>query len=194
MQREIKLKNKERSRQERNVKDTFKCTKKNEKMKKVLSILVIAIIFVMGCKKDEEVDPAIQLAKDKVLIQEYLTDNNITATETASGLFYVIDNEGTGTEYPSDTATVTIKYRGYLLDHSVFDETTGTQTATFDLGITTTIRLIDGMKEGIQLFKQGAKGRLFIPSTLAYGIQQQAKIPENSCLIFEIEIISFSND
>lgn len=193
MQREIELKNKERSRQERNVKDTFKCTKKNEKMKKVLSILVIAIIFVMGCKKDEEVDPAIQLAADKVLIQEYLTENNITATETASGLFYVIDIEGTGTEYPSDTAIVTIKYRGYLLDHSVFDETTGTQTATFDLGATT-LKLIDGMNEGIQLFKQGAEGRLFIPSTLAYGTMEQANIPENSCLIFEIEIISFTNN
>lgn len=158
-------------------------------MKKILSILVITIIFVMGCKKDEEVDPAIQLAADKLLIQEYLTENNITATETASGLFYVIDNEGTGTEYPTDTSTVTFKYRGYLLDHRVFDETKGTQVYT-----TVITGLIEGMQEGLQLMTQGTEGRLFIPSGLGYGTIGSAKVPENSCLIFELELISFTND
>jgi len=158
-------------------------------MKKVLSILIVAIIFTIGCKKDDEVDPAVQLALDKVKIQEYLIANNITATQTSSGLFYVIENEGTGTEYPSATSTVTIKYRGYLLDHTVFDETTGNTTKSFNLSV-----LIEGMREGIQLLKQGAEGRLFIPSTLAYGTVGTDNIPENSCLIFEIEIISFSND
>lgn len=158
-------------------------------MKKVLSILVIVLIFVVGCKKDDEVDPVVQLATDKGLIQEYLTTNGITAIQTESGLSYVIDVEGTETEYPDAGSTVTIKYRGYTLDHVVFDETTGTQVYTSIITV-----LIDGMQEGLKLMTVGTEVRLFIPSGLAYGSGETSNVSANSCLIFELELVSFSNE
>ena len=148
------------------------------------------LVLVSACKKEEEVaDPAIQLAADKILIQEYLTENNIDAIQTESGLSYIIETEGTGTEYPSELSRVTLKYRGYRLNGQVFDETYGNSTQTFQLN-----GVVKGMQEGVQLFKAGAKGKLFIPSGLGYGTVYTGSIPENSVLIFEIEIISFIND
>ena len=92
------------------------------------------------------------------------------ASSTSSGLYYVIEVEGTGTQ-PTAASTVNVDYRGYLTDGTVFDQTaTGT---TFNLG-----DVIKGWQEGIPLFKEGGKGKLLIPSALAYGTAAKQNIPE----------------
>lgn len=159
-------------------------------MKKILTILIIAIVFATGCKKDDEVvDPEIQLAEDIIIIEAYLLQNDITATKTESGLFYIFDVQGEGTESPVVTSTVTIKYRGSFLNGKVFDQTYGNTTRTWNLS-----GLVEGMKEGIQLMHVGDEIRLFIPSGLAYGDKGQGSIAANAVLIFEVELISFTND
>ena len=150
---------------------------------------MIAALFIAGCGKEDDISTEEQLAIDIQKIQDYLTENNITATKTESGLFYVIDTDGTGTENPSNSSTVTIRYRGLLLDGTIFDKTDGNATQSFAM-----YQLIEGMREGIQLFTEGAEGRLFIPSTLGYGEMGTTTIPANACLIFEIELVSFSDN
>ncbi len=105
--------------------------------------------------------------------------------ETASGLQYIVEKEGTGAQ-PSATDEVTVHYTGKLLDGTVFDSSVNRgEPATFPLN-----RVIPGWTEGVQLMKEGAKYRFFIPSDLAYGPQGIPNaIPPHATLIFEVELI-----
>jgi FKBP-type peptidyl-prolyl cis-trans isomerase FklB len=104
----------------------------------------------------------------------------------ASGLQYTVLAEGSG-KSPQKTNTVTVHYRGTLIDGSEFDSSISRgQPATFKVD-----GVIPGWTEALQLMKPGAKWRLFIPPGLAYGERgSPPRIPPNSTLIFEVELIS----
>ena len=105
---------------------------------------------------------------------------------TASGLQYKILREGTGA-LPADTSTVTVHYRGRLINGVVFDESYGRgEPTTFKLN-----QVIKGWTEGLQLMKVGAKFEFYIPNNLAYGEQPAGQlIPPGSMLIFEVELLA----
>ena len=147
---------------------------------KYLTFLTVLIVIFSACKKEES-----QADKDDAIIQQYLSDNNIQATKDASGLYYVITEEGTG-DHPDINSEVTVRYKGYLTNGTVFDQTSGNSTATFPLS-----GLIKGWQIGIPKLKQGGKGTFFVPSALGYGSQSVGSIPANSVLIFDIELVSF---
>ncbi len=147
---------------------------------KYLTFLTVLIVIFSACKKEES-----QADKDDTIIQQYLSDNNIQATKDASGLYYVITEEGTG-DHPDINSEVTVRYKGYLTNGTVFDQTSGNSTATFPLS-----GLIKGWQIGIPKLKQGGKGTFFVPSALGYGSQSVGSIPANSVLIFDIELVSF---
>ena len=105
------------------------------------------------------------------------------ATKTNSGLYYVINNEGTGKK-PTSTSNVTVAYKGYLLDGTVFDQSSA-NGISFGLN-----RVIAGWTEGIQLFKEGGEGVLLIPSNLGYGPYSQGAIPGWAVLVFDVKLIS----
>ncbi len=126
-------------------------------------------------------------AEIKAVGQKFLEENkkNANVKETASGLQYVVEKEGTGAQ-PSATDEVTVHYTGKLLDGTVFDSSVNRgEPATFPLN-----RVIPGWTEGVQLMKEGAKYTFFIPSDLAYGPQGVPNaIPPHSTLIFDVELI-----
>jgi len=102
-----------------------------------------------------------------------------------SGLQYKVLNEGSGST-PKATDTVTVNYRGTLIDGTEFDSSYSRgKSATFRAD-----RVIAGWKEALQLMKEGAKWQLFIPPDLGYGERSMSRIPPNSTLIFEVELIS----
>lgn len=151
----------------------------------VLSIL----LFNSGCKKDEEesLSPQQQLVKDIMIIEDYLSSRDLTAQRTASGLHYIITQEGTG-EHPTINDIVTIKYKGYLTDGTVFDQTPPANALTQPLSI-----FIQGWIEGIPYLKSGGgKGMLLIPSALGYGSNANRSIPANSVLIFDVTLLEIS--
>jgi len=103
---------------------------------------------------------------------------------TASGLQYKVMKEGTGAQ-PKSSDTVTVNYRGTLLDGTEFDSSYKRgQPATFAVG-----GVIKGWTEALQLMKVGSKYQLFIPASLAYGEQGRPGIPPNSVLTFEVELM-----
>ena len=147
-------------------------------MKNIVSItLVVSLLFLINnCKKvDYEV-------VDNDIIQQYISDNNLNAESTESGLYYVIDLPGTG-ENPTVSSNVTVAYTGSLTDGSIFDQS-NSNGITFPLS-----GVIQGWQEGIPLFKEGGSGILLIPSALGYGSQSVGSIPANSVLIFDVNLI-----
>lgn len=102
-----------------------------------------------------------------------------------SGLQYIILSEGTGNS-PKLTDNVSVHYRGSLIDGAEFENTVSRGTPqTFRVD-----SVIAGWTEALQLMKEGAKWKLFIPPNLAYGERgRPPRIPPNSILIFEIELL-----
>jgi FKBP-type peptidyl-prolyl cis-trans isomerase FkpA len=149
-------------------------------MKKVLIFSLFAGLFggIVACKKDVDEDK---------LITDFLTSKNWTAEKTAEGIYYIIDAQGTGsTTTPTPSNTISMKYKGYLLDGTVFDQN---QTAT---GFTSPLyNLIKGWQIGVPKFKKGGKGKLLIPSAYGYGKSGTQGIPGSSPLVFEIELVDF---
>ncbi len=103
---------------------------------------------------------------------------------TASGLQYEVLKPGTGAS-PSATSKVEVHYHGTLIDGTVFDSSVDRgETITFGLN-----QVISGWTEGVQLMKEGAKYRFFIPYDLAYGTRGSGpKIKPFSALIFDVEL------
>ncbi|MBR3413888.1 MAG: FKBP-type peptidyl-prolyl cis-trans isomerase [Bacteroidales bacterium] len=104
---------------------------------------------------------------------------------TASGLQYEVLNEGTGRS-PKATDTVRCHYHGTLIDGTVFDSSyQRNQPADFGLN-----QVIAGWTEGVQLMKEGAKYRFYLPYDLAYGEHGAgASIPPYAALIFDVELL-----
>ncbi|MFL0810841.1 MAG: FKBP-type peptidyl-prolyl cis-trans isomerase [Agarilytica sp.] len=101
-----------------------------------------------------------------------------------SGLQYKILTEGTGAK-PAKTDRVKVHYKGTLIDGTQFDSSYDRgQPAQF--GVT---QVIKGWTEALQLMKEGAKWQLIIPADLAYGEASRPKIPGNSVLLFDVELL-----
>lgn len=125
--------------------------------------------------------------KNKIAGEKFLADNKSKPgiTTLPSGLQYKILTAGKG-ESPKADHTVTVNYRGTLIDGTEFDSSYKRgQPATFRVG-----GVIKGWTEALQLMSPGAKWQLFIPASLAYGERGNAGIPPDSTLIFEVELIS----
>jgi len=120
---------------------------------------------------------------DKFLAENKKKDGVKT---TVSGLQYKVLKEGNGAQ-PKSSDTVTVNYRGTLVDGTEFDSSYKRgEPATFPVG-----GVIKGWTEALQLMKPGSKYQLFIPPDLAYGEHSPGpQIPPNSALIFEVELMN----
>lgn len=118
---------------------------------------------------------------------EFLKENAKKAgvTVTKSGLQYEVIKEGTGRS-PKATDKVRCHYEGWLIDGTVFDSSyKRSEPADFPLN-----GVIPGWTEGVQLMKEGAKYRFYIPYLLGYGESGAgSSIPPYSTLIFDVELI-----
>lgn len=163
---------------------------------KFIAAVFITAILISACKKKNDEGctttpgSTVATAEQEKVVTDYLTANNITAVELENcGLYYAIDAAGTGAK-SGMCNTVVAKYKGQLSNGTVFDQTTGDNTAAFTLGQT-----IEGWRRGIPLIGAGGKIRLYIPSSLGYGAAGSYNpntglytIPPNAMLIFEVEV------
>lgn len=149
-------------------------------MSKKLFILFILPVFLFACKK-ATVD---QAKIDHETILKYLADSSLVADSTSSGIYYIITKVGSGSQ-PNSSSYVTVNYKGYLINGTIFDQTAGTPAKFF------LTQVITGWKQGIPLIKKGGKAKLIIPSGLGYGDKTVGTIPANSILIFDIELVDF---
>lgn len=135
-------------------------------------------------KAQESSDPK----KDEKMLQDYFAKNNLHPARRESGLYYQVTHVTNG-EKPIPGQKVKVHYTGRLMDGTIFDSSTGKEPLTFALGRG---QVILGWDEGVALLKKGEKATLYIPSYLAYGDRSPSpKIPPNSILIFEVELVDF---
>ena len=139
------------------------------------------VFALCACSKKLSVQEQYEVDKD--IIEEYLTENGLTAEVTPSGLYYVITSLGSG-NFPIETSDVMVRYVGKFTDNQVFDQSD-------EMGITFNLQqVIPGWTEGISLFKEGGEGILILPSKLAYGPNGNSSIPPNSVLVFDVELLN----
>lgn len=131
-------------------------------------------------------DPDVIAARDREKIISYLKERDLyeEAIKDPSGLFYIVEDKGSGV-HPTLTSRVVMKYVGYLLDDTtkVFDRNDRLETQLANT--------IEGWRVGIPKFRSGGKGKLFVPSAMGYGPYPRygSLIPRNACLVFEFTII-----
>lgn len=102
-----------------------------------------------------------------------------------SGLQYKVIQEGSG-RTPGEKDTVTVQYRGTLIDGTEFDSSYSRNApAIFQAD-----QVIPGWKEALLRMKEGSRWRLFIPPELGYGEKSTGPIGPNSALIFDVELLA----
>lgn len=146
-------------------------------MKKIL--FVLTLVLSMSCSKDKEVDYVAQNEQD---IIAYIAKNNLTAQRSDSGLYYIVNEAGTGAQ-PTANSNVTVAYKGYFTNGNVFDQS---NAAGISFGLN---QVIKGWTEGIPYFKEGGSGILLVPAHLGYGNDDRGPIPGGSVLIFDVKLI-----
>lgn len=156
-------------------------------MKNILTTLLALTLFISCSKEIEPQTPIDYRAKNESDILDYIAANNLTAQRTDTGLYYVINDPGTGAQ-PTASSNVTVAYKGTFTNGKIFDQST-------DAGITIGLnQVIKGWREGIPYFKTGGSGLLLIPAHLGYGSFNQDPIPGGSVLIFEVKLISVNSN
>ncbi len=103
----------------------------------------------------------------------------IKAVKDPSGLYYQVTREGSGS-FPTINSTVTVDYKGKLINGSPFDSAHGL--------VSPLDKLIKGWQIGIPHIKQGGNILLIVPSALGYGGASLGPIPANSVLLFDIDL------
>jgi FKBP-type peptidyl-prolyl cis-trans isomerase len=126
--------------------------------------------------------------KNKTEGEAFLAENKTKegVVTLPDGLQYKVIKEGTGAK-PKANQTVTVHYRGTLLNGQEFDSSYKRgEPATFPVG-----GLIKGWTEALQMMKVGSKWQVWIPSDLAYGERGAGGvIPPNATLFFEMELLA----
>ncbi len=165
----------------------------NQKMR--YEVQVVSLRSDEEEKKMNEEMAAKQTGLDEKQLQEYFKKNGIKATKTASGLYYTIQQQGSGSNAVAGQ-TLSVNYTGTLLNGNKFDSNTDPafkHTEPFKVEIGKG-QVIKGWDEGMLLFNKGTKATLYIPSGLAYGGQDRSpQIPAYSILVFQIEILDIQD-
>ena len=144
-------------------------------------------------KRKEYEEQKSKLAKANLAEGDAFLAKNKTAKGvevTGTGLQYQVVTKGKGAT-PKPTDQVTVHYRGTFIDGREFDSSYGAdgkgEPVTFPVN-----GVIAGWTEALQLMSPGAKYKLFIPASLAYGEEGNEAIPPNSVLLFEVELLKVS--
>ncbi|CDF79269.1 FKBP-type peptidyl-prolyl cis-trans isomerase [Formosa agariphila KMM 3901] len=143
--------------------------------------MALLVVFFVSCSSDDSIkDYSLENEQE---IEAYIAANNLDAIGTGSGLYYVIDEVGSGAEITA-TSDITVTYVGMYTDGTVFE--TQDTPVSFNLQ-----QVIPGWQEGLPYFNEGGSGQLIIPAHLAYGSNDYNGIPGGSVLVFDIEIVDY---
>jgi FKBP-type peptidyl-prolyl cis-trans isomerase FklB len=139
----------------------------------------------LNARKEEK--RRVQGEKNKAEGEAFLSENKSKpgVVTLPDGLQYKVIAEGSG-EKPKPEDSVTVNYRGTLIDGTEFDSSAKHgRPATFQVG-----RVVPGWTQALTNMPTGAKWQLFIPANLAYGERGNPSIAPNATLLFDVELLS----
>ncbi len=159
-------------------------------MKRIIKIVFLsAVVLMSGCKANDWMD---WKAQNEIWLEQNKAQEGIQVT--SSGLQYKILYPGNPTDaHIGSTSTVTVKYKGQLINGKVFDQA---DEASFLVS-----QVVAGFAEGLKKMHVMGEAELYIPWDLGYGADgteasetSSAFIPPYSTLIFHVEVKSaYSN-
>ena len=146
--------------------------------------IVLAVIAAGALAMQTPIDPTTAFLAKNARVKGVVT--------TPSGLQYQVLKAGKGPS-PTDEDIGLILYEGRLVNGTVFDKSqqptpipvVASDPATGKQGV------IAGFSEALKLMSKGAKYRVWIKPSLAYGDKDQGVIPPHSTLIFDLELLEF---
>lgn len=129
---------------------------------------------------------------EKVILQQFLSEEKLPVQPSASGLFHLMITEGTGKKIELGD-TITINYEGRFLNGKFFDSTIR-RKQPFQFVFGTEWQVIKGLEEAIGMMHEGEKSLFILPSELAFGTEGSSTgiVPPFTSLIFEVEIIAIN--
>ncbi|TKK67198.1 hypothetical protein FC093_15045 [Ilyomonas limi] len=144
-------------------------------------------------KNDMDKEMEREKAREIASIEDYLNKKGIKAQRTRNGAFVEITTPGDPNLKADSGKLAMVMYRGYLQDGgTVFDTNMDTSKGHTDPipVVVGTRRVIQGWDEALPYFSKGSKGKIYVPSTLGYGMRGAGQdIPANANLIFDIEVV-----
>jgi len=157
-----------------------------------LITITVLLVCLSGCSVQDpnqcneityQVDQN-QLTADLTIIDQYLTDNNITAQIDDSGIRYVVTNQGTGNTIEA-CDFLDVQYKGRLMSTGEVFDSTGTRPISLNLR-----EVIPGWQIGLPLVNRGnGEITLYIPSVYGYRSEGFGNvIPPDANLIFDVKI------
>ena len=162
--------------------------------KSIFAVLLLIVTFQLSsCLKNSgncsfdacaTVAPTVEIQT----VQNYILSNSLVATQHCSGLFYRIENPGTGA-VPGACANIGVTYKAYFTSGTLLEQ----ETTPIGLSLGQTVR---AWRIGMPLIKAGGRIVLYVPPSLAYGAQDvrdqngNIVIPANSYMIFEVDLVS----
>jgi FKBP-type peptidyl-prolyl cis-trans isomerase len=173
-------------------------------IKKTLFILLALFGFIAFYSCEKEIDE--READELLRFEAFMSVNYPQAIKTASGMYYIIKEEGVG-EYPVKDDYLLYNFAAMNLNEDVFQTTLKTTAYLNDLYSATvhyvpTYKkyldqdkpLIKGLIEGLSLLREGSKARFFMPSKLAYGSTSYQGLTPYTSVIFDIELTKIIKD
>lgn len=149
-------------------------------------------------RADYEKEIKVEEAKQSKAVEDYIAGKGLKGIKTKNGAFVVLDNPGDASLKADSGKLASVKYKGYLMsDNSkIFDtnmDSSKGHTEPYEVAVGRG-GVIVGWTEGLPYFGKGAKGKIFIPSYLAWGPQgSPPDIPANANVIFDIEILDIKD-
>ncbi|MBP8849977.1 MAG: FKBP-type peptidyl-prolyl cis-trans isomerase [Breznakibacter sp.] len=164
----------------------------------LLSVIILPFISV-GCQQSQEPKKEYRITEEDLInanraivnqdgktIERYLADSNMVMTKTNTGLWYRINEKGSGANAKVGQ-TVAIKYNVKLLDGTECYKSDSLGVKVFRLGQG---GVESGLEEALLLMKRGGKATFILPPHLAHGLTgDNDKIPSRSIIIYEVEIV-----
>ncbi len=175
-------------------------------MNKYATLLLVVLSVVMaGCRRQEKKVSGeeyrktkeamvgvnrILVKKDMEKINAYISRHNWNMQQTASGLWYMIVEDGQGKTI-STGETITLSYRVELLDGTLCYTSDSLGPKLFKTGQG---GVESGLEEGVLLLKEGSKARFIIPPHLAHGLTGDGnRIPARAVIVYEVEDIQIQD-
>ncbi|MDP4187711.1 MAG: FKBP-type peptidyl-prolyl cis-trans isomerase [Bacteroidota bacterium] len=179
----------------------------NKKKYLLFSLLFSAFwgsLLFTGCNKD---DSSEQKAKEKQLLQEYVSKNYPNATPQKDGLYFILDSAKTTLDAKPDSGDfVLVEFTGKVLSTGktilTTDSAVAQQNGLYNSEIVygnskfqlSPYNFLYGVYEGIKLMKEGQTATLLIPSDLALGEYEYTNVPKYSTLIYTVHLVKIIHD